>query len=55
MARGFGGDGLRDASPLQCFFRDVNTLAVHAILDLDTATETVGRQVLDVPVADPLI
>jgi len=55
MVRGFGGDGFRDHSPLQRYFRDVNTLAVHAFLDLDTATETVGRQVLDVPIEDPLI
>jgi len=55
MARGFGGDGFRDSSPLQRYFRDVNMLAVHAFLDIDTASESLGRLTLGVPVEDVLI
>lgn len=55
IARGIGGDGFRDSSPLQRYFRDVNMLAVHAFLDIDTAAESYGRLILDLPVDDPLI
>ncbi len=55
LARGFGGDGFRDASPLQRYFRDINMLAVHAFLDIDTAAETVGRLTLDLLPEDPLL
>ncbi len=55
MARGIGGDGFRDVSPLQRYFRDVNMLAVHAFLDIDTASESAGRIALGLPVEDPLI
>ena len=55
LARGFGGDGLRDHSPLQRDLRDVNMLAVHAFLDIDTAAEARGRLVLGLPADDPLL
>ena len=55
LARGFGGDGFRDHSSLQRYFRDLNMLAVHAFLDIDTAAETYGRLVLGLPVEDPLL
>jgi 3-hydroxy-9,10-secoandrosta-1,3,5(10)-triene-9,17-dione monooxygenase len=55
MARGIGGDGFRERSPLQRYFRDLNVLAVHAFLDIDTASETAGRLALDLPVQDPLL
>ncbi|WP_345426992.1 hypothetical protein [Pseudonocardia xishanensis] len=55
IARDIGGDGFRDHSPLQRFFRDINVVAVHAFLDLDTASETLGRMALQLPVEDRLI
>lgn len=55
MARGFGADGFRDVSPLQRYFRDINMLAIHGFMDIDTAAETAGRHALDMPREDPLI
>ncbi len=55
ITRGIGGDGFRDHSPLQRFFRDINVISVHAFLDIDTAAETIGRFALDLPVEDRLI
>ncbi|AWG97465.1 hydroxylase [Rhodococcus ruber Chol-4] len=55
IVRGIGGDGFRTASPIQRFHRDLSVLAVHAFLDIDTASETMGRFTLDLPVADPLL
>jgi 3-hydroxy-9,10-secoandrosta-1,3,5(10)-triene-9,17-dione monooxygenase len=55
IAKGIGGDGFRDHSPLQRYFRDINVLAVHAFLDIDTAAETTGCLRLGLPTDDPLI
>ena len=55
IVRGIGGDGFRDEAPIQRHFRDLNMLAVHAFLDIDTASETAGRLALDLPVDDPLL
>ncbi|MFA7595276.1 MAG: acyl-CoA dehydrogenase family protein [Novosphingobium sp.] len=55
IAKGIGGDGFRDHSPLQRYFRDINVLAVHAFLDIDTAAETTGCLHLGLPTDDPLI
>lgn len=55
IARGIGGDGFRDHSPLQRYFRDINVLAVHAFLDIDTAAQTTGCLRLGLPTDDPLI
>lgn len=55
IARGIGGDGFRDHSPLQRYFRDINVLAVHAFLDIDTAAQTAGCVRLGLPVEDPLV
>lgn len=55
IVRGVGADGFRDASPLQRFHRDLSVLATHAFLDIDTATETMSRFVLDLPVTDRLL
>ncbi len=55
IVRGIGGDGFRDASPLQRYFRDVNMLAVHAFLDIDTAAESYGRMALGLPPEDMLL
>lgn len=55
LARGFGGDGFREQSPLQRYFRDINMLAVHAFLDIDTAAETAGCLALSLPADDPLL
>ena len=55
MVRGIGGDGYRNSAPIQRFFRDLSVLSVHAFLDIDTASETIGRFTLDLPVSDPLL
>ena len=55
LARGFGADGFRDASPLQRYFRDLNMLAVHAFLAIETAAETAGRLALGLQPEDPII
>ncbi len=55
IARGIGGDGFRETSPLQRYFRDINMLAVHAFLDIDTAAESYGRMALGLPPDDMLI
>lgn len=55
IVRGIGGDGFRDHNPLQRYFRDINVIAVHAFLDIDTASETIGRMALDLPNEDRLI
>ena len=55
LARGFGGDGFREQSPLQRYFRDINMLAVHAFLDIDTATETSGRLSLGLSADDTML
>ncbi len=55
LARGFGGDGFRERSLLQRYFRDINMLAVHAFLDIDTAAETSGRLSLGLTADDPLL
>ncbi|MGI5194118.1 acyl-CoA dehydrogenase family protein [Streptomyces sp. CA-288835] len=55
IVRGIGADGYRTASPLQRFHRDLSVLSVHAFLDIDTASETMGRFTLDLPVTDRLL
>ncbi|MCA2276874.1 acyl-CoA dehydrogenase family protein [Mycobacterium intracellulare] len=55
IARGIGGDGFRDDSPLQRFFRDINVMSVHAFLDLDNASENIGRNTLGLPLEDRVI
>ena len=55
LARGFGGDGFREQSPLQRYFRDINMLAVHAFLDIDTAAETSGRLTLGLAADDAML
>ena len=55
IARGIGGDGFRDDSPLQRYFRDINVLAVHAFLDIETAAQTTACLRLGLPTSDPLI
>lgn len=55
IARGIGGDGFRDQSPLQRFFRDINVMSVHAFLDLDNAAENIGRNTLGLPSVDRVI
>ncbi|WP_083483094.1 acyl-CoA dehydrogenase family protein [Thauera sp. 63] len=41
-----GGGAFRNDCALQRFFRDINMLRVHGLLDSDTATETYGRVLL---------
>jgi len=55
LARGAGGDSFRDEADFQRYFRDINTVARHAFLDPETAGETFGKMMLNLPVADPLI
>jgi 3-hydroxy-9,10-secoandrosta-1,3,5(10)-triene-9,17-dione monooxygenase len=46
IAHGAGGNSFRDSAPLQRFFRDVNVLRTHAILDIEPASEIYGRVLL---------
>ena len=55
MARGVGGDSFRAEAAFQRYFRDLNVVARHAFLDLDTAGETYGKLILGLPINDPLI
>lgn len=55
MARGVGGDAFRAEAAFQRYFRDLNVVARHAFLDLETAGETYGKLTLDLPINDPLI
>ena len=55
IAKGIGGDGFRDHSSLQRYFRDINVLAVHAFLDIDTAAQTAGCMRLGLPIEDLLV
>jgi 3-hydroxy-9,10-secoandrosta-1,3,5(10)-triene-9,17-dione monooxygenase len=55
LSRGFGGDGFRDESPLQRYFRDINMLSVHAFIDYDTASDSFGRLMLGQAADDPLL
>ncbi|MFA5638850.1 MAG: hypothetical protein WC961_08220 [Anaerovoracaceae bacterium] len=43
---GAGASSFRNDSPMQRYFRDINMLRVHGLLDLDPATETYGRVLL---------
>lgn len=55
MARGVGGDSFRDEALFQRYFRDLNVVARHAFLDLDTAGESYAKLLLGLPTSDPLI
>lgn len=55
MARGVGGDSFRDDARFQRYFRDLNVVARHAFLDLETAGETYAKLLLGLPTSDPLI
>lgn len=55
MARGVGGDSFRDEARFQRYFRDLNVVARHAFLDLETAGESYAKLLLGLPVTDPLI
>lgn len=55
MAKSVGGDAFRDGAPFQGYFRDINTVARHAFLDPDTASETYGKMLLGLPASDTLV
>src|SRR3546814_4886106 len=55
MARGVGGDSFRDDALFQRYFRDLNVVARHAFLDLETAGESYATLLLGLPICDPLI
>src|SRR3546814_13107753 len=55
MARGVGGDSFRDDALFQRYFRDLNVVARHAFLDLETAGESYAKLLLGLPISDPLI
>jgi hypothetical protein len=50
-----GTSAFRQDSPLQRFFRDLNTLATHAFTDRQGAFELWGRQRLGFEPNSPLI
>ena len=54
MARA-GTRGFRNDSPLQRFFRDLNTLASHAFIDWEVCCEQYGRNFLGLEPNHPLV
>ena len=49
-----GAHAAHDDSPLQKWFRDINTACRHAIVDFDTVLEARGRLALGLPAGVPL-
>jgi 3-hydroxy-9,10-secoandrosta-1,3,5(10)-triene-9,17-dione monooxygenase len=45
----------RTESPIQRFFRDINTLASHAFIDWEISREQYGRNFLGLPPNHPLV
>lgn len=54
LIKGGGGAAFRNDCSLQRFFRDINMLRVHGLLDSDTATENYGRMLLGLNSEVPL-
>jgi 3-hydroxy-9,10-secoandrosta-1,3,5(10)-triene-9,17-dione monooxygenase len=54
LMQGAGGAAFRNDCPMQRFFRDINMLRVHGLLDTETATETYGRVLLGLPSEVPM-
>src|SRR3546814_5914921 len=52
MARGVGGDSFRDDALFQRYFRDLNVVARHAFLDLETAGESYAKLLLGLPISE---
>jgi 3-hydroxy-9,10-secoandrosta-1,3,5(10)-triene-9,17-dione monooxygenase len=49
LFRGSGGRAIRDANPLQRYFRDIHAMTQHASMDMDTAGENYGRALFRSP------
>lgn len=54
LMRGGGSSAFRTSSPMQRFFRDMNFLASHALLDPEISNENYGRVLLGLEPNTPL-
>lgn len=54
LMQGAGATAFRNDCPMQRFFRDINMLRVHGLLDSETAVETYGRVLLGLPSEVPM-
>jgi 3-hydroxy-9,10-secoandrosta-1,3,5(10)-triene-9,17-dione monooxygenase len=54
IMHGAGGNSFRNDAPLQRFFRDVNVLRTHAILDVEPSSEIYGRILLGMNPGGPM-
>jgi 3-hydroxy-9,10-secoandrosta-1,3,5(10)-triene-9,17-dione monooxygenase len=54
IMHGAGGNSFRNEAPLQRFFRDVNVLRTHAILDIEPSSELYGRILLGMDPGGPV-
>jgi len=54
LMKGGGAAAFRNDCAMQRFFRDINMLRVHGLLDSDTALETYGRVLLGLPSEVPM-
>jgi alkylation response protein AidB-like acyl-CoA dehydrogenase len=51
LVQGAGSNAFRSESPLQRFFRDINVIRSHALMDIEPASELYGRLLLGLPPA----
>ena len=49
-----GANAYRNDSPMQRYFRDINMMRVHATLDANRSTETLGELLLGLPPQAPV-
>lgn len=55
IMQGVGANGYREANPLQRYARDLEILRLHAFLDPDTASESLGTLAFGATPNDPLL
>jgi 3-hydroxy-9,10-secoandrosta-1,3,5(10)-triene-9,17-dione monooxygenase len=51
LVQGAGSNAFRSESPLQRFFRDINVIRSHALMDIEPASELYGKLLLGLPPA----
>lgn len=51
LMHGAGSNAFRSESPLQRFFRDINVIRSHALMDIEPASELYGKLLLGLPPA----
>ena len=49
LMQGAGSNAFRSESPLQRFFRDINVVRSHALMDIEPASELYGKLLLGLP------